>query len=107
MGNLVIIHLMRDPNPQAPGHFWIGGTPHTLGPVIRMDAQEITLLDTGRDKTIAYSKEEFMKYWDRSSQLRVPRARWMPKWFQLKLPFYYAYTPPRTMTVITPDTLVR
>ncbi len=104
-GKLVIIHLMHDPDPQAPGQLWIGGNPHTLGPVIKMDVKEITLLDTGMDKTFTYSKEEFIKYWDRSSQLRLPPVSWMPKWFQPKLPFYYAYTSPRTMTVITPDTL--
>jgi hypothetical protein len=101
-GNLVIIHLMHE--PQAPGQFWIGGNPHTLGPVIRIDAKEITLLDTGTDKTTTYPREEFMKSWGRSSQLRFPPVRWMPEWLQPKLPFYYAYTPPRTMTVITPDT---
>jgi len=103
-GNLVIIHLLHDPDPHAPGQFWIGGSPHTLGPVIKMDAEGITLLDTGAQKTRAYSKEEFMRYWDRSSQFRVPPAPWMPKWLPTQLPFYYAYTPPRTMTVITPDT---
>jgi len=103
-GKLVIIHLMHDPNPQAPGQFWIGGNPHTLGPVIKMDPKEITLLDTGASRTTTYSQEDFMKFWSRSSQFRVPPAPWMPKWLPTQLPFYYAYTPPRTMTVITPDT---
>lgn len=105
-GHLVIIHLMHDPDPQAPGQSWIGGSPHTFGPVIKMDEQEITLLDTGAQKTSAYRKDDFMKYWDRSSQFRIPPAPRRPKWLQLKLPFYYAYTQPRTMTVITPDTVV-
>ncbi len=99
-GNLVIIHLLHD--PQAPGHFWIGGNPHTLGPVIKIDAQEILLLDTGTDKTTTYPKEKFMKYWGKSSQIRFPPIRRLPEWYQPKLPFYYAYTPPRTMTVLTP-----
>jgi hypothetical protein len=102
-GKLVIIHLRHDPDPQAPGQFWIGGSPHTLGPVINMNAEGINLLDTGTQKTMTYPKEEFMKYWGRSSQFQLPPASWMPRWLQLKVPFYYAYTPPRTMTIITPD----
>jgi len=102
-GNLVIIHLMKDPTTKA--QLWIGGSPHTLGPVIKMDDKEITLLDTGEtSKTVTMSKEQFMKQWGRSSNLRTPLLRWMPDWLQLKFPFYDAYTAPRTMTVITPDT---
>lgn len=104
-GKLVIIHLMHDPDPQAPGQFWIGGSPHTLGPVIKMDMDGITLLDTGMQGTMTYPREEFMTYWDRSSQFRIPPTPGIPKWLQVKLPFYYAYTPPRTMTILTPDPL--
>ncbi len=100
-GNLVIIHILHE--PRAPGQFWIGGNPHTLGPVLRMDAQEITLLDTGTDQTTTYSQEQFMKYWSRSSLLRFPPVPQMREWLQPKLPFFYTYTPPRTMTILTPD----
>ncbi|MBV6402126.1 MAG: hypothetical protein CNIPEHKO_02432 [Anaerolineales bacterium] len=99
-GNLVIIHGMWDTSdPRA----WIGGAPHTMGPVVEMDAKNITLVNTD-GKTLTMTKEKFKEFWGQSSQVQIPGPKWLPEWLRPKLPFFYTYTKPNTMTVVIPDT---
>jgi len=110
-GNLVIIHGMWnvDPsqtNPLTNLHAWIGGTPHTLGPVISMDANSITILDTGAKNTYTFTRDEFMKFWGEPTNVQVPWPQWLPETLRVKVTPINTYTPPWTMTVITPDAVV-
>ncbi|MGE5774953.1 MAG: hypothetical protein ACM33V_01970 [Chloroflexota bacterium] len=106
-GHLVIVHIMREPDPNAPGQAWIGGNPHTLGPVTLTDDTKIVMVDpaaydaNGQPvSTTTMPKDQFMKYWSTSSKIHPFGQNWLPR-----SPFpMYMYTAPNTMTVIIPDT---
>jgi len=109
-GNLVLIHGAWNVRPKLSTwetltnpHAWIGGSPHTMGPVVKMDANSITDVNTDGN-LINMPKEDFMKFWGEPTNVQVPVPKWMPEWLRVKLTPYAAYTPARTMTVITPDT---
>jgi hypothetical protein len=83
-GNLVLISGMNPPG--SPEQEFLGGSPHTLGPVIEVDfdAQKITLLDTGPQAFKVDTFEHFQEFWGRKSRWNL-------------------YVKPYTMTVLIPD----
>lgn len=105
-GNLVLISGMYPPEPGNQSI--LGGAPHTLGPVVKMDANTITLIDpgypSGDPKAIhTFTKDEFLDFWGRSSKIEVQAGPdWLPDFLKPKVSVY-AYTKPNTMTVLEPD----
>jgi hypothetical protein len=89
-GNLVIVHgLWEVPTDLTNGQFYLGGAPHTMGPVISIDgnANTVTILDTGSSPTPnVMSVENFEAWWGRQSAGNL-------------------YTEPNSMTVVIPDTV--
>ncbi len=109
-GHLVLVHGAWNVDPKLSAwetltnpHAWIGGTPHTMGPVLKVTPKEITLVNTDGN-TITMPKEDFMKFWGGTTNVQYPLPRWLPEWMRIKFTPYAAYTPARTMTVIIPDT---
>jgi hypothetical protein len=87
-GNLVIVHGMREAYPQDGLPYYLGGWPHTMGPVVKvdMDTNTIRILDTLKDEFYEESLQEFHDFWGRPSTFNL-------------------YTKPNTMTVLVPDSL--
>jgi hypothetical protein len=83
-GNLVLLSgLYESSNPVQN---LLGGSPHTLGPVTKIDfgTGMITLLDTGPHQPLStVSFGNFMQFWSRKSRLNL-------------------YTKPCTMTILIP-----
>jgi hypothetical protein len=83
-GNLVLISGLFESND--PLQKLLGGSPHTLGPVIEVNfiTSTITSIDTGIEPLRTFTFNDFMQFWGRKSLLNL-------------------YTKPYTMTVLIPD----
>lgn len=86
-GNLILVHGLWSPSDN--NQTFLGGLPHTMGPVIAHDTTvgKITLLDPGtQDALHEMSISEFTDFWSKPSKANL-------------------YTQPNTMTVLIPDTI--
>lgn len=85
-GNLVLLSGMYAAQGKEQG--FLGGSPHTYGPVteINFDSHTITAIDTGVNAFNISSFYSFDEYWSKKSRLNL-------------------YTKPRTMTLLIPDAI--
>jgi hypothetical protein len=70
-GNLLLVSGMFP--PLGPEQVFLGGAPHTLGPVTMVSRRDgkIAMLDTGKTPTKTLSLSDFTNIWGRKSRLNL------------------------------------